>query len=744
MRILIEDHHYQKDDVLELLKDSGINPSHVEKDTKLKVDYVGYFYNHKIDDCVFILPKVIVDEKGKVDESLSAEDLLKLHTDVENEQKQNLLKFVYGFSVWMYRAISVYREKNPDTDISISSNITQMGKGKRRERYTFLDVILEILDFNRNNQDYLTFIVKNQHRGLNKINWTRTISKSQAIIQGKEPVYLNPVNKKRVVNFDEELLIIYYSILNYINKQYGFDVRINVNYDLIKGDRFKTYINGLGCARLRQIKYKYFSDKALRIWELCFAFFDSAYKIQLHRNVTDNLLVHDFHAVFEDMIDELIGDDLDKELEGLKKQEDGKQLDHIYRYYGLTDNTADEIYYIGDSKYYPRGTNKMGVEPISKQYTYARNLIQHNLNLFLDKQNGIEHNVKYIQEYRDSETEGYDIVPNFFISARIEKLDNEEYFHNYITPKDTKDGDKFYISRHFENRIFDRDTILISHYVVNFLYVIALYSRDNSIEKQGWKNEVRAKFRERIIEGLNETYQFYVMTPLEHSEGVEKLQQNFKEVVGKVYKPYPLGVNGQRFYSLALQKPEKIKNETLKERVEEENKNVRAFLEQYFEVIECNIGEDKRKDFQTPPPDGTYNVVAEELALLITKEGINYDNAIQKAQATQKVGIALKMDGAVLQLVEGFTKAKYLIIHNKGMRYSIYGLKGIGPKLVTAKDAENMVVTKMDEDLYLVYEIDIEKQYNIGELDLTPATVNGNGYNPQLLPLSILLKKEQN
>ena len=222
MRILIEDHHYKPDELNLLLEGSDINPKHVEKDTRLSLDYVGYFYNPKIEDCVFILPKVIVDAQGRIDESLSAEDILNIDRKEVSEQKQHLLQFVYGFSVWMYRAISVYREKNPDSDIAVSSNITQMRKGKRRDRYTFLDVILELLQFNHDNRDFLTFIVKNQHRGLNKINWTRTIAKSAAIIQDVVPVYLNPVNRKRDINFDEELLVIYYSILNHIHEYYGF------------------------------------------------------------------------------------------------------------------------------------------------------------------------------------------------------------------------------------------------------------------------------------------------------------------------------------------------------------------------------------------------------------------------------------------------------------------------------------------------------------------------------------------
>ena len=69
---------------------------------------------------------------------------------------------------------------------------------------------------------------------------------------------------------------------------------------------------------------------------------------------------------------------------------------------------------------------------------------------------------------------------------------------------------------------------------------------------------------------------------------------------------------------------------------------------------------------------------------------------IELLQETKKVGVALKMDGAVLQLVEGFTKAKYLIIHNKSDRYKVYGFDGTGPKLVPAVKAEHMVVTKQD------------------------------------------------
>ena len=140
--------------------------------------------------------------------------------------------------------------------------------------------------------------------------------------------------------------------------------------------------------------------------------------------------------------------------------------------------------------------------------------------------------------------------------------------------------------------------------------------------------------------------------------------------------------------------------------------------------------------------DGIVIAKEEELALLITKEGIHYDNAIQQLNVTQKVGVALKMDGAVLQLVEGFTKARYLVVHNKGSKYEVFGFDGKGPKLIPASATEPMVVTKKDEDLYLVYQIDPRLKFYLGELDFSEVTKGGEGYNPQLLPLAKILKNK--
>ena len=107
-----------------------------------------------------------------------------------------------------------------------------------------------------------------------------------------------------------------------------------------------------------------------------------------------------------------------------KKQEDGKIVDHLFTAASLTDSEdfhdkekARQTYYIGDSKYYKMG-HELGRESIYKQYTYARNVIQWNLDIFNDFNETVKSSHVRL---RDEKTEGYEIIPNFFISAKMDE-----------------------------------------------------------------------------------------------------------------------------------------------------------------------------------------------------------------------------------------------------------------------------------------------------------------------------------
>ncbi len=727
MRIIIEEHKYAVADVKDVLK--GIDAlENVEG--YVSVNYVGYFYNTDKDirDCVFILPKVLLEDKnGKelVFGKYRPEDIINI--DANNPFTQQEKNFIYEFAVWIYRAIVVFHnDKRNNTSIVYHKKIAQAGKGSRHLSNTFLDILLSLIRFNKENQNFFFYVLRNLHAGFNKINWTKTIATTNAIIQDNNAVYLNPINKKRLINFDEELLVIYFSILNYISEYYGFSVSINCNIQLITGKRFQTYLNGMGKVKLRQIKCKYFSDKALQLWDLCYAFFDTARQIYVNAEQKEYLLVKNFNIIFESIIDELIGD---RNIPaGLKEQDDGKRVDHMYSYQGLTTNEEDKpIYYIGDSKYYKRNNN-IGKKSVYKQFTYARNVIQWNLNLFMNN-DGDDKDLQYdkknfrnVPKLRDNVTEGYNIIPNFFISAKL----NEEL--NYKDDIEVTDRNKSdFLNRHFDNRLFDRDTLLICHYDVNFLYVISLYARNNTLQKGAWKEKVRDKFRKQIQCMLEEKYDFYAMRARPGVNAEEYIKHNFKSVVGKVYTPFA----DKNTYSLALESSDPESN----------NEATKASLSEFFFIEPCCLGQNP--DEVLPAVHGVTSVslTHNDLALCVTKEGIHFDNAVEKMKQTGKLGIALNMNGATLQLVEGFTSAKYLIIHNKSNKYAAFFVDGKGPRLVSANEMTDMVMTKKGSSIYLVYNAELNAIPAFGKLDFTPITKSGDSYSPHLLPISSLQKE---
>lgn len=575
MQILIEEHQYEASLVDPILK--GISNLR-DVEGKVSVNYVGYFYNPALEDCVFILPKVLMEDvngKELVFGKYKPEDIIDLEKQVLLEKEEH--DFIYELSVWIYRAIVVYNDTVKENGIVYRQLVQQMSKGRLRKCNTFLDILLALQKFNKENQDFFFFILKNLHSGYNKINWTRTISHSTAFVQDGCPVYLDPVNKKRKINFDEELLVIFFSILNYMQKTYGFPVQININFPLITDKKFENYMKGQGRARLLQIKYKYFSDKALYLWELCFAFFDQSKKINVETADKEYLLVKNFNIVFEAIIDELVGEKIpedNKRLSKLKNQPDGKMVDHIYRYKDLALTEEDpnkSIYYIGDSKYYKRN-HPIGKESVYKQFTYARNVIQWNIDLFNDDSAEGKLEQKDHYKVRDDKTEGYNIIPNFFISAQQNNLKMEDDIRL------TDNGKPDYSSSQFENRLFDRDTFLIAHYDVNFLFVIALYGRNNKSQKEQWKEKVRGMFRKHIQDMLKEKYKFYAMKAKPTVIAEDYIKEHFQEVLGKIYMPFE---NHQEYFSLALDIDDP----------DNSNESLLANLRKAFIVAECGIGD---------------------------------------------------------------------------------------------------------------------------------------------------------
>src|SRR5690606_37404144 len=99
-----------------------------------------------------------------------------------------------------------------------------------------------------------------------------------------------------------------------------------------------------------------------------------------------------------------------------------------------------------------------------------KNEIQFNINILNDN-DSIPSLINKTLRYRDDITEGYSISPNFFIQGVIKYYSDFDSIHLNPIP-----GKKIEQNSHFEERLFDSDTLFIKYYEINFLFVLYAYS----------------------------------------------------------------------------------------------------------------------------------------------------------------------------------------------------------------------------------------------------------------------------
>lgn len=510
MKLLIEDYHYDPTDLPEL---KGIDPTKLSGG-QIKLLCVGYYHDGGADETIFILPKVFIIG-GKAFGRYEPEHLLCM-TEESEQLTETDHAFLFELSAWIYQAIALFCERHPENEITSHRELAGVIGHRRDGETTLLDLILALIRFGKEHQSLFTYIATIAHSGRHKIHWTKTIRTTSPVLQDGKPYYLKCKTKEKAINYDEELICLFYSTLDYLKQSYHFIAKRNLNYETERPHRIKNLIeSGKGTRRLRQIRGKYFTDELVQLWHLLYAFYERAEEAAQGKAHDERLLVRNFNIVFEDMIDSLIGE---KALpSGLKGQKDGKIIDHIYQDKSLIGD--GNIYFIGDSKYYKEDST-IGQHSRYKQFTYAKNVIQYHIDLF--------HKNAQTLRYRDELTEGYNPTPNFFIRGTLrDDLSDKEI-------KLKPEGKGRYESKHFEDRLFDRDTLLVLTYEINFLYVLSSY-----VQNRGYApdNTLRKLFREDVIKALEELYHFYELWPEASAEEKKDfVEQHFKQLLGKIYQ----------------------------------------------------------------------------------------------------------------------------------------------------------------------------------------------------------------
>ena len=576
----------------------------VQRESKglCKLDGVGYLYNANCkyveegqkekdptDRIVFVLPKVFLDESGTTafGQKISADVNFKF----DKESKEVPKEFLSNLSLWVCSSIAKYRLSNPaDNNIGIPEAPEVRHFDSSKATPSLIDVMNSMKLFYAENKNLFVFTAKNKHSGNNRIDWRRTVAHAQPFMQGDAPIYMELENKKKVFDLDDRLLVLYFSAMHYIEETFGFKMPHSEFYAPMRVNEFRRLLGHRGLVELRRIKHKYFADKFLRLYNIVKAFFEWGGNFSASDYSSEYLLTSKYNNVFEAMIDKLVGDE-SRDIDSLKQNDDGKIIDHLYKEKSLVfaSGTDDDlIWHIGDSKYYQDPADIQG-QSVAKQFTYAKNVMQNFFNtIFYDNANVNKH--KGVR-YRDDITEGYSVTPNFFIRGELpaykkpSQFKSPYFFNENVKSEDDKEeliqlarkgnGSKEKTekammeemwnnrNRHFPNRLFDRDTLLLQVYDVNFLYVLKAYTSKRSSLRDEFKKAARDKFRENFLDLLDNKYVFYAVWPQDDLKTF--VDGHFRTLVGKIFKPQYLAC-----LILALEKDSVNDTKTMWEEIQSE------------------------------------------------------------------------------------------------------------------------------------------------------------------------------
>jgi hypothetical protein len=486
---------------------------------------VGYYHSYITGEIAYLLPKVfMVDGIGTIF-GVSKDALLS--TDLINDFKfKNKLDWVRQLSVYFYNSLCEFKRRNIDSSVVQISYRGCLNTNLGQQEYSYLDLLLSYINFYKKNKHIILYRhIVFQSKQAVKTNWNKTISHSIPLISRKnQPIYIAHHNKKKAINSEEDLLTYFFSILNHFNKMHNLHINIDKSYQILVGLRFEQ-LQKNGLAKLKKIKHRYFSDTFKKMYHLCEIYFSQTDRSSLHRKKEDFILVNNYNLVFEDMVDKLLSSidvNSDSQIKKLKYNDDGKIIDHIFDYQSLIDTS--NIFYIGDSKYY-KSDSEAGKISRYKQFTYAKNIIQYNVNL-LNQGTCYREDIRY----RDEETDGYNITPNFFVYGYIKNYKDFDNDNLYLKDNVIK-------SCHFENRLFDRDTLFIHQYKINFLFVLKAYTQFNSATIDDFRVRVKKTFRLNFLKYFNSSDQskFELYEYLNHD--IEQfVERNFRLLNGKCFK----------------------------------------------------------------------------------------------------------------------------------------------------------------------------------------------------------------
>jgi hypothetical protein len=527
MKILVEGEKYKLEQLTDIFDDPKFY--HQNDNQEGTILSVGYYHSYEKGELIYMLPKVFMAGNGKTVFNIDKDELYYLDK-IETFKHKEEYNWIRQISVYFYNSLLEFKRRNKDSHIVQSSLSANLNTNLNDKEYSYLDLLLSFINFYKKNKNHILFKhIEFKSNQAKKPNWEKTIRKSIPLItQDKKPIYNIFRNKKKIVNTEEELLTYFFSILNKLNTNHNLYLKIDKSYSLIKGSKFEL-LQKNGLSKLRKIKHRYFNDTLKKMYHLCEIYFSQTDTSSIRKKKEEFISVNNYNLVFEDMIDKLFSDSIIEKktsdgstLKHLKYNDDGKIIDHIFDYQSLLDTS--DIFYIGDSKYY-KSDNTAGKVSKYKQFTYARNVIQYNIDLLNETGLYYTENLRY----RDKLTEGYNITPNFFIYGYIS--DYKNFDDNELIEKG-----EIVKSFHFKERLFDRDTLFVHQYKINFLYVLKAYSQFGNQTIEKFRKETKLMFRNNFINFFsNNSKSDFQLFEYQKNDFKNFVENNFRLINGKCF-----------------------------------------------------------------------------------------------------------------------------------------------------------------------------------------------------------------
>lgn len=529
MKVLIEGEKYPIN-ILESIFDDSRYYNQIKNNGI--ITSVGYYHSFIRGEVVYLLPKVFMRNQQETIFGINKLELLdySLNENSSNSEKFNWLRVI---SILFYKSLIEYRRRKEKQNIINRTPLIEISSNLNKQEFSYLDLLLSFVNFfKKNNILFIQKKIQFKSKKQNKVRWEKTIIKSTPLLNNKRnPIYDNHIIRKKISDYEDELLLYFMSILNRFNEEHDLNIAINKNFKILKGEDF-NYLKKNGLRRLKKIRYKYFNDDLLKMYKLCEIYFQKENISNIKKRSDEFLIVNNYNIIFEDMVDKLFSDSITnlntkktKGIEDLKINDDGKIIDHIFEYDSIIDTS--NIFYIGDSKYY-KSNSFAGKLSKYKQFTYSKNIIQYNIDLF-------NNTGKYYNErirYRDPITEGYNITPNFFLYGFINNYEN-------LNDDNLEEYGEVTKSYHFNDRLFDRDTLFIHQYRINFLFILKNYSSTNSRVINKFRIDTKKKFKNNFLRYFNDNslskftfYEYYY-------DDLKKMKlfisKYFRSLIGKIY-----------------------------------------------------------------------------------------------------------------------------------------------------------------------------------------------------------------